>query len=291
MVNVKDFGAIGKDASTDDTPYIQAALDASLSVYFPPGNYGVKPTPGSGNTFALALRTGHHLFGDGFASQITALTPTGPNPPNSPYYNVVTLRSGETGNLLIENLRIEGINKAFYHTDTGYIDGNGIFLISCTNIIIRNCFFTNFGDSSTNVGSAIDIGGGVQNILIAGNHITGGKGTGDASDIYLHFTSHPVGETGPGFAIIVNNFCSCAVPSATDATIVNSQGIFVNAGNASRGFLEHRRYDQLPGSNIPRKDRGGLHRWNRLERVRSTRLTVRLRRPETEYFSFSPCSS
>ena len=233
MVNVKDFGAVG-NGSTNDTVAIKNALDASLSVYFPPGEYLVKEPAGTRTVFAL--RDGHHLFGDGYSSKIS-IDPTSLEQD----LNILSFTGSGTGldgNLLIENLHIEGINKAFYDTTTGWTYGNGVFLVQCTNIIIRNCFFANFGEAGVgkNIGCAIDVEGGVQNILIAGNHITGGKGTGDASDIYLHFTSHPLGETGPGFAIIVNNFCSCADPPS-DSSANNSQGIFVNAGNSTRGTI------------------------------------------------------
>jgi hypothetical protein len=68
VINVKDMGAVG-DATKDDTAAIQAALNASLSVYFPAGEYKVKPATGSLGTTALILRTGHHVFGDGYASR------------------------------------------------------------------------------------------------------------------------------------------------------------------------------------------------------------------------------
>jgi hypothetical protein len=43
LVSVKDFGATG-DGTTDDTTFIQAALDASRNVFFPPGTYKVTAT-------------------------------------------------------------------------------------------------------------------------------------------------------------------------------------------------------------------------------------------------------
>jgi hypothetical protein len=230
------MGVLGD--GTEETDKIQACLDASLSVYFPPGNYKVSIPANSTRGYALVLRSGHHVFGDGYASKIYADFPPVTNPPTPPYFDVFRfIGSGTTtGNLLIENLRIEGINKALYDSSTGWTAGNGIFLIQCTNIIIRTCFFANFGDKDTNVGCAIDVEGPAQDILIDGNHITGGKGTGDASDIRLAYLSHPAGNVGPGFAIIVNNFCSCANPPS-DSSANNSQGIFVNASNYTQGKI------------------------------------------------------
>lgn len=64
MVSIDQYGAFG--AGGDNTAQIQAALDASLVVYFPPtdGAYRVLST--------LTLRPGHYLFGAGWASLIKA---------------------------------------------------------------------------------------------------------------------------------------------------------------------------------------------------------------------------
>jgi hypothetical protein len=219
MVNVKDFGAMG-NGTVDDGPAIRNALAADLGVYFPKGTYKVRPDPLGDPVNALPLRTGHHIFGDGSESKVY-LDSGGTQPL---YANVVALKAGESGNLLIENLRIEGINKSNL-----VANGNGIYLTNCKNIIIRDCFFAFFGDpslpSSNDTGCAIVGDAGVQNILISGNHITGGLGLNNASDILLNFTSGASGP--PGFATIVNNFCLSA----------NSQGIFVNAGNGTAGKI------------------------------------------------------
>ena len=53
-VSVKDFGAVG-DGVADDTAAIQAAIDASYSVYIPNGTYKVTAT--------IYLRRGLHLYG------------------------------------------------------------------------------------------------------------------------------------------------------------------------------------------------------------------------------------
>jgi hypothetical protein len=63
MINVKDMGAIG-DGVADDTDAIKKCLAASLSVYFPPGDYKVKPTPGSGGTTALTIAPGIRSAGE-----------------------------------------------------------------------------------------------------------------------------------------------------------------------------------------------------------------------------------
>ncbi|NNL50940.1 MAG: right-handed parallel beta-helix repeat-containing protein [Woeseiaceae bacterium] len=56
--NVRQFGAVG-DGLTDDSAAIQAAVNASLHVYFPAGNYLVRKK--------IDLRSGSSLVGDGTA--------------------------------------------------------------------------------------------------------------------------------------------------------------------------------------------------------------------------------
>lgn len=181
------------------------------------------------------LRSGHHIFGDGFASKIfidpNSLTDPTLNP-NINVFNYTTTASGQTGNLLIENLHIEGVNKADNVTN-----GNGIFIDKSNydvmhpddvieRVTIRNCFFFKFGYSQTlppiNVGCAILFYHGCRNILIDGNYIDDGQGSGDATDIKLSYST--------GYAIIINNRCYSTNSS-------NSQAIYVNVPNQSLGKL------------------------------------------------------
>lgn len=53
--DIRNFGAIG-DGVTDDSAAIQAAVDAELKVFFPPGRYRADSV--------IKLRNGSHLFGD-----------------------------------------------------------------------------------------------------------------------------------------------------------------------------------------------------------------------------------
>lgn len=70
FVSVKDYGAVG-DGATDDRAAIQAALDASLHVFIPPGNYLING--------ALSLRDfqvlrGAGLYGNSDGNQATGAT-------------------------------------------------------------------------------------------------------------------------------------------------------------------------------------------------------------------------
>ena len=71
-VSVKDFGAVG-DGVTDDTVAIQAAIDASDSIYFPEGNYAITNTIYTRGAFDGIYWRGKQLFGAGVeATTITA---------------------------------------------------------------------------------------------------------------------------------------------------------------------------------------------------------------------------
>ena len=63
-VSVKDFGAVG-DGVTDDTAAIQAAIAASESIYFPPGNYVITNTIYTRGEFDGIWWRGKRLFGAG----------------------------------------------------------------------------------------------------------------------------------------------------------------------------------------------------------------------------------
>jgi hypothetical protein len=77
IANVKDFGAVGDD-SADDSAEIQAALDASATVFFPPGNYNI-------GTTTLRIGPYHRLIG---ASQYASVIK---------YYGTVTPSSTTSG--------------------------------------------------------------------------------------------------------------------------------------------------------------------------------------------------
>lgn len=99
MVSIDQYGAFG--AGSDNTAQIQAALDASLVVYFPPtdGAYRVLST--------LTLRPGHYLFGAGWASLIKAEFV-------GPIFELVDDASsgGLQSNVVIKDMRLFGQSAA-----------------------------------------------------------------------------------------------------------------------------------------------------------------------------------
>jgi hypothetical protein len=213
MINVKDapYNAVGNGIA-NDRKAIQDAIDnagGDLGIYFPTGNYLIKSagTPGG----ALLLRDGGHLYGDGYASQITldaALTNT----------NLLQQAASPTtfGSVLIEKLRLVG-NK----TSSGATNGNGIYLANCNKATIQNCSLSLFGGNANGLGTtgaAIRIDAGTE-ILIDGNLFDGGTGVGDTADILLAGTT--------GFATITNNKCYS----------VNGHGIYVNYSSTSAGKI------------------------------------------------------
>ena len=136
-VSVKDFGAVGNGVA-DDTAAIQAALDASLSVYIPSGTYKVSAQ--------LDLQTGSTLFGDGSASEITCANGNisiinGVSTDNCTVRNIkvnvtVAGTAAYTGavhfetseNCRVENVEIEGVSWAgVYLEASSYCKVTGIY--------------------------------------------------------------------------------------------------------------------------------------------------------------------
>jgi len=94
-VSVRDYGATG-NGTTDDTAAIQAAIDTSRVVYFPPGVYRFTST--------LRLRDNTVLYGDAPESKITALAYWGPRG--------TAVSVTDLSQVTIRDLRIEGIGRA-----------------------------------------------------------------------------------------------------------------------------------------------------------------------------------
>ena len=109
-VSVKDFGATG-DGVTDDTAAIQAAIDASESVYFPSGVYKIT------STIDLPYTTFRNLHGNGFNAQETTNPLKGSIIKWAGAANGTMLNGNFTGgvnisSLIIRDIRFEGDNIA-----------------------------------------------------------------------------------------------------------------------------------------------------------------------------------
>lgn len=109
-VSVKDFGAVG-DGVADDTAAIQAAIDASESVYFPSGIYKIT------STLNLPDTTYRKLHGDGFNAQETTNPVKGSIIKWAGAANGTMLDGDFTGgvnisSLVIRDMRFEGDNVA-----------------------------------------------------------------------------------------------------------------------------------------------------------------------------------
>ena len=152
-VSVKDFGAVG-DGVTDDTAAIQAALDASASVYFPEGVYALSDQ--------IELNSGQKLHGDGYES--------------------VLLSTGTNKNIVYgDNVSHIEIASLFFQgnaTGTGTA-GHGIRLETVLYINIHDCYFDGIGNTT---GYAGNISGDTCSFAIITQNIflgtSGGSQTG-----------------------------------------------------------------------------------------------------------------
>jgi len=140
-VSVKDFGAIG-DGSADDTAAIQAALNASKSVYIPAGTYKITST--------LTLTSHMNVFGAGYKATILN---------GSTLANTSAILSYTGGDQFssISNIGFVGaasgsnaigikVNNGYYasYTNLQFINMSyGMYLDEAGSCLIQNCHFTN----------------------------------------------------------------------------------------------------------------------------------------------------
>ena len=161
-VSVKDFGAVG-DGAANDTAAIQAALNASTSVYIPNGSYRINS--------GLTLPAGTTLFGNGYASQlligtagIDAITLSGNNTTVKAIRITGTSPAGDSS-----EIAIYGDTKTHFAVFECWIEGvnYGIKPDTCTNGRIENNTFSN--TTGTTQGTAVLLGADAAFISIVGN--------------------------------------------------------------------------------------------------------------------------
>ncbi len=126
FVSVKQYGAVG-DGTTDDTTAFQNALNASKSVYVPPGNYVCDSL-----TFAL---DGTLLFGSGPGS-------------------IITFKAAETGTLLTTGARavtirdltlFGGLTSTLNATASSPADRSALSIATQKNSFLSNVTIHGFG--------------------------------------------------------------------------------------------------------------------------------------------------
>lgn len=193
-VNVKDFGAKG-DGTTNDTAAIQAAINASNSIYVPSGTYICSPD-------TLTLKSNLDIFGDGFNSKIEL-------------NDIGVLLTGT----LVSNLTIQNIHLTLDSSVNTSVSGESttsLKLINSLNIHLLNCFISN------NIGDQV-LFQGCRGVVVTNNTFFGGKvGFGSdegglagrnyysqsGADLQFYGSTDSFSSTGEtGKSVISNNIC------------------------------------------------------------------------------------
>lgn len=250
-VSVKDFGAVG-DGSTNDRAAIQAALNASTSVYFP------TPSVSYYISDSVTPQSNTLIYGDGFSTHIQV--PDGSV--NCFYVN------GGSG-VIIRDLKISTVSQTnataykcgvLVNNSSNVLIENvlmfnmghwGVSLYNSGNSIVRGCrFATWFGTVQDSAGIAVY--NNSNNNLIEGNYCLANSDHGIlVQDPYSGAT--PTGNS------IINNSVSGAkadgiivyVTTAYDTqTLVSGNRIYDILGTALSGMSGHGIYIQSAGGTI-----------------------------------------
>jgi len=140
-VSVKDFGAVG-DGVTNDRAAVQAAIDASLSVFFPAGTYFISPY--------VTLREGSRITGAGIEST-RIIAPR----PSAESIGGLYANSGAAGTQLggieLRDFEIDGqVSTLFFSEFRHLISLNGV-----KDSIIERVKFSGFRGDGLYIGSGI----------------------------------------------------------------------------------------------------------------------------------------
>jgi len=238
VVSVKDFGSVG-DGVADYSAAMQAAMNASTGkrLHVPAGNYVVSILNGVSNVY---------VFGDG------------------PGVSIITRKSAGTTNGFVSfasktNVTIDGItfngNKS-----AQTLGANSLQFVSCDNLCISHCGFTNAKASGGGYGSGLAIIDSTTqangtNITVFGNRLSGNEGPA----IYVNKTYYVTIESN----FIVNGvtgieFINFVFPPVQDVhryCVISNNTIrsCTNSGIVASGYYEAGTSpsNQKYGPNVP----------------------------------------